>query len=150
MFGVIHRPDDDDLLEALGRRGWRPQLLHQSVEGVRVDGLLLVRFEGHLVGGINRGVSGLRLEVLDDGWRGGASVSVGGGGSGCGRRCGFGVGGGGFGVGWLAFGDGSCIFVFLGEFALDEGHRMTGSQEDDCSNTHTHTNNRKLSNSWEM
>lgn len=34
VLAVVHRPDDDDLLEALGGRGRRPQLLHQSVEGV--------------------------------------------------------------------------------------------------------------------
>lgn len=130
VFGVVHRPDDDDLLQALGGGRRRPQLLHQSVEGVRVDGLLLVGFEGHLVGGIDGGVSGLCLEVLDDGCRG--SI-VSGGGGGCGWRCGFGVGGGWLRVGRLAFGDGSHTFVFLGEFALDKGHRMTGSQEDYCS-----------------
>lgn len=105
MFGVVHRPDDDDLLQALGRGGlrnavdvvlvlghdlgvlgWggrRSQLLHQSVEGVRVDGLLLVGvgvgFKGHLVGGAHRGLRGL----LDDAVSGGSvgistSVSCGG------------------------------------------------------------------------
>lgn len=130
VFGVVHRPDDDDLLQALGGGGRRPQLLHQSVEGVRVDGLLLVGFEGHLVGGIDRGVSGLSLEVLDDVCLG--SIVSGGGGV---RRwrCGFGVWGGRFGVGRLTFGDGNHAFVFLGQFALDKGHRMTGSQEDYCS-----------------
>lgn len=150
VVSVVHRPDDDDLLQALrggglrvvhvvrvlrdddllgaARGGWRrPQLLHQGVEGVRVDGLLLVGFEGHLVRGVDGRVSGLRLEVLDG--LGGGS----GGGGGCGWRRGFGVRGGGLRVGWLAFGDGRQSFVFLGEFALDEGHRMTGSQEDHCS-----------------
>lgn len=140
IIDIVHCPDDDDLLQALGGGGRRPQLLDQSVQRVRVDGLLLVGFEGHLVGGGDGGVSGLGLEVLHDGF-GGSSVR---GGGGCGRRCGFGVGGGWFGVGWLAFGDGSHPFVFLGELALDEGHRMTGSQEDYCS--HTHTKSTKRSN----
>lgn len=34
VLAVVHRPDDDDLLEALGGRGRWPQLLHQSMEGV--------------------------------------------------------------------------------------------------------------------
>lgn len=34
VFGVVHRPDDDDLLQPLGGGGRRPQLLHQSMEGV--------------------------------------------------------------------------------------------------------------------
>lgn len=129
MFGVVHRPDDDDLLQALGGGGRRPQLLHQSVEGVRVDGLLLVGFEGHLVGGIDRRVGGLGLEVLDDVCLG--VVSVGGGG--CRRRRGFGVRGGWFRVGRLTFRDGNHAFVFLSQFALDKGNRMAGSQEDHCS-----------------
>lgn len=134
MLGVVHRPDDDDLLQALGGGRRRPQLLHQSVEGVRVDGLLLVGLEGHLVGGGggDGGLSGLRLEVLHDCGGGGSGVVSGGG---CRWRCGFGVGGGWFRVGWLAFRDGSHTFVFLGEFALDERHRMTGGQEDHCSHT---------------
>lgn len=140
VFGGVHCPDDDDLLQALGRGGWRPQLLHQSVEGVRVDCLLLVGFEGHLVGGGDSGVNRLRLEALNDGG-GCCSGSVSGGdvsGDGvCRWRSGFGVGGGWFRVGRLAFGDGDQTFVFLGEFALNEGHRMTGGQEDDCSHTNT-------------
>lgn len=71
VFSSVHRPDDDDLLQALGGGGRRSQLLHQSVERVRVDGLLLVGVEGHLVGGGDGGVSGLRLEALDDGGCGG-------------------------------------------------------------------------------
>ena len=63
----VHRPDDDDLLQTLGRGGRWPQLLHQGVEGVRVDGLLLVAIEGHLVGGGDGQVDGLRLQALDDG-----------------------------------------------------------------------------------
>lgn len=125
MLAVVHRPDDDDLLQALGGRGRRPQLLHQSVEGVRVDGLLLVGFEGHLFGG---GVDG-RGGALDGGFDDFSGVAV------CGGRCGFGVGGGRLGVGGLAFGDGSHTFVFLREFALDKRHGMTGRQEDDCSHT---------------
>lgn len=110
------------------------------MEGVRVDGLLLVGLEGHLVGGADGGVSGLPLEVLDQGLgvgSVGSSIRVGVSGAGC-RRCrGFGVGGGGFRVGWLSFGDGSHSFVFLREFALDKSHGMTGGQEDDCSQTQT-------------
>lgn len=125
----VHRPDDDDLLQAGGGGRRRPQLLHQSVEGVRVDGLLLVGFEGDLVGGADRRMGGLRLQVLDDGGAGGSVGGVGVRGVG-GRGHGFGVGRGWFWVGWLAFRDGGQTFVFLGEFTLDEGHGMTGGQED--------------------
>lgn len=135
VFTVVHRPDDDDLLQALGGGGRRPQLLHQSVEGVRVDGLLLVGLEGHLVTAGDGGVRRLRLEALHDGGGGvGGGAASSGDVSGDdvgGRRGGFGVGSGRFGVGRLAFGDGDQTFVFLGEFALDEGHRMTGGQEHD-------------------
>ncbi|CAG5986468.1 unnamed protein product [Menidia menidia] len=44
----VHGPDDDDLLQALRGRGLRPQLLHQGVQRVRVDGLMLAfRLESH-------------------------------------------------------------------------------------------------------
>lgn len=134
VLSGVHRPDDDDLLQAWGGGGRWPQLLHQGMEGVRVDGLLLVGFEGHLVGGGDIVVNGLRLETLDDGVSGGASGGISVSGSDlCGWCSGFGVGGVRFRVGWLYFGDRHQTFVFLGEFALDEGHRMTGGQEDDSS-----------------
>lgn len=106
------------------------------MEGVRVDGLLLVGFKRHLVTSIDGGVGGLRLEFLDDRRRGGHGVR------GCrgvrgGRRCGFGVRGGRFRVGRLR--DGSHVFVLLGQFTLDKCHGMTGSQEDDWSDTTTTT-----------
>lgn len=131
VLSRVHRPDDDDLLQTRGGRGRRAQLLHQSVQGVRVDGLLLVGLERHLFCGGERMVGGLRLKVV-----GGVGGRVGGVvGDGFRRRRGFRVGGGGFGVGRLAFGDGDQTFVFLGELALDKRHGMTGSQEDDCGET---------------
>lgn len=143
VLSSVHCPDDDDLLQALGRGRRGPQLLHQSVEGVRVDGLLLVGVEGHLVCGGDGLVGGLRLEALDDGGAGG------GGGVGVrGRTRGFGVGGGRLGVGRLALWDGPQTFVLLGEFALDEGHGVAGGQEDDCSHTNTESETGPGSEAW--
>lgn len=116
------------------------------MQRVRVDGLLLIGVEGHLLCGGERGVRGLRLEVLDDG--GGVRDAVSGhAGGGCSRVSGgdvggsrggvggFGVGSGRFRVGRLALGDGAQTFALLGELALDEGHGMAGGQQDHCSNT---------------
>lgn len=132
-LGGVHCPDDDDLLQAGGRRRRRSQLLHQSVQRVRVDGLLLVGFEGHGVGGGQREVGGLRFELLHDG---GVDGLLGGG---CvivdGRSRGFGVGGRRFRVGWPAFGDGSQNFVLLRDFTVNEGHGVAGGQEHDCRET---------------
>lgn len=105
VFGVVHCPDDDDLLQAVGRRRRRPQLLHQGVKRVRVDGLLLVGLKGHLLAGVDRRVNGLRLEVLDFSRSSGGDVDCIAGGRR--QRCGFGVGGGGLRVEGLTFGDGS-------------------------------------------
>lgn len=126
---TVHRPDDDDLLQAGGggRRG--PQLLHQRVEGVRVDGLLLVGLKAHLLRGVDGDVGGLHLEVLDDGRSRGVGGRCGVGGHGA-CRCSFGDGR--LREGWL-----SALFAVLGEFALHKRHRMTGGQEDHCSGRET-------------
>lgn len=129
-LGGVHRPDDDYLLQAGGGRPRGSQLLHQSVQRVRVDGLLLVGFKGHRVGCGEGEAGGLRFELLDDG-----GVSGGGLGGVGRRRQGFGVRGGRFRVQRLAFMDGNQTFVLLRDFILNEGHGVAGSKEDNCRRT---------------